>query len=115
MNDSSCIYAKLIATHFCCNGLLFIIVHILIFLTQTSFEIVRYCLVHWEQLSGEAPILSPNKANETGRYQAPIYQVLYIFLCYSATHVGTMSGNLLVKSTNVLGITSWKPGFFELK
>ena len=33
---------------------------------QTSFEIVRYCLVHWEQLSGEAPVMNSTGVSETG-------------------------------------------------
>lgn len=55
---------------------------------QTSMEIVQYLLVDWEQLSGDPPLITEGVVR---------------------------SGTLLVKTTNLLGIQSWRQAFFVFK
>lgn len=59
--------------------------------SETSMELVRYCLVHWEQLSGEPPLLSP-----------------------PADITVPVSGNLFIKEMSIIKKPAWRMAYFQL-
>ncbi len=54
-------------------------------------DVVRYSLVNWEQVSGEPPPVATTQ------------------------QLSGLSGWLLIKSANVLGLPVWKQAYFELR
>lgn len=61
--------------------------------SQTSMDIMQYLLVNWEQLSGEGPA-DPSLGASVGVAR---------------------SGYLMVKTTNLLGIATWRQAYFTVR
>ena len=74
-------------------------------------DIVRYSLINWEQVSGDPP---PFVAKAT-RHKGNFYCKKCVLQFFSWLLVACVSGFLLVKTTSMIGMPTWKQAYFELK
>ena len=70
------------------------------FAPQTSMDIVQYCLVNWEELGPPQVGQSAGRLASGGAARIPSEM---------------KSATLLYKTSNMLGLSVWKQGYFELR